>query len=209
MTYRFARGARGTRRARAASPAARSARTTCGPTAPAPAAYKEARAGKLAQPRDDAPRGQWWESLRRSGARRARGAGRCLEPDAARRRGALPRSAGRDAVRGARAELFPRRRCERGRHARARRRASRGGGTAERATPRRLDIALGGRPVGRDPAQRRGERRQRRRRAPPISPARAVGAGAARAELLPAARRWTRIKRCCQNTVAAYESSLS
>ena len=31
------------------------------PAAPAPAAFKEAQGWKLAQPRDQAPRGGWWE----------------------------------------------------------------------------------------------------------------------------------------------------
>jgi outer membrane protein TolC len=30
------------------------------PTAPAPAAFKEAEGWKPAQPKDEAPRGQWW-----------------------------------------------------------------------------------------------------------------------------------------------------
>jgi NodT family efflux transporter outer membrane factor (OMF) lipoprotein len=33
------------------------------PTAPTPAAYKEAQAWKVAQPSDDAPRGNWWEAF--------------------------------------------------------------------------------------------------------------------------------------------------
>ena len=33
------------------------------PTAPAPAAYKEAAGWKVAQPADDAPRGAWWEAF--------------------------------------------------------------------------------------------------------------------------------------------------
>ena len=33
------------------------------PAAPAPAAYKEAQGWKVAQPRDDAPRGRWWEAF--------------------------------------------------------------------------------------------------------------------------------------------------
>ena len=34
------------------------------PTAPTPAAYKEAPGWKVAQPADDAPRGSWWEAYR-------------------------------------------------------------------------------------------------------------------------------------------------
>jgi outer membrane protein TolC len=34
------------------------------PTAPAPAAYKEAAGWKVAQPADDAPRGAWWEAFK-------------------------------------------------------------------------------------------------------------------------------------------------
>jgi NodT family efflux transporter outer membrane factor (OMF) lipoprotein len=33
------------------------------PAAPAPGAYKEAQGWKVAQPRDDAPRGRWWEAF--------------------------------------------------------------------------------------------------------------------------------------------------
>ena len=44
--------------------------TTCGPTAPTPAAYKEADGWKVAQPRRRPRRkGAWWEVVRRSRAR--------------------------------------------------------------------------------------------------------------------------------------------
>ena len=165
---------------------------------PTPPAFKEAEGWKVAQPRDDAPRGTWWEAFGDPDLNALEAqvdvTNQTVAAAEARVREAQRRHAG-----GARGAVPDR---QRQRRRAAQRRATRHG-TASAAHGVTnsynvaLDVELGARPVGRHPPQRRGERAPARRRAPPTSPRATLSAQALARAGLPAAARAGRADRSC------------
>ena len=141
------------------------------PTAPTPAAYKEAEGWKVAQPADDVPRGEWWEAFNDPELNALE-----AQVDVSNQTIAAAEARVRQATAG---HATPRaRRCSRSStSARAAVRnnsqtdSSSGRSHQQRVQPR-ARRELGARPVGRHPAQHRSQQARARRRARPISPTR-------------------------------------
>ena len=166
---------------------------------------------KVAQPRDDAPNGPWWEAFADPELDRPREPGRGLQPDRAGRGGARARSAGGHAggAHGALSRRSTQRVCaahvarvfggQHRRHGDSKRHQQ----LQRRARPRWEIDLWGGIRRGIEASERdgAGDRRGSRRGA-------AVDAGAARAGLPAAARAGRRDRAACATPSPAYERSL-
>ncbi len=170
------------------------------PTAPTPAAYKEAPGWKVAQPADDAPRGNWWEAYRDPEldalVAQVDISNQTVKAAEARDARSLGRNAGRS-----RGDVAGGQRQRRGTAQQPRHRVQHQCQHAirrEQQLQRGARGELGGRPVGRHPAQHRGQRDigagQHRRPGQRT----ALRAGAAGPGLPGAARRRMRRFHCCR-----------
>ena len=159
------------------------------PDVEVPAQYKEAGDWVVAQPKDAAPKGKWWEAFNDPVLNALDGAGRGLQPDPrARPRRAIARRARRCSRRAR--QFFPTLGAERRRVATRRNEC-----TSDRYTvtlDARWEVDLWGRIRRLVEASRAGEEAS----AADLENARALAAGGARDQLLPAARDRRRSATC-------------